>query len=105
MVKTPNLVACRPLETATKNRRNEKKSFLNEVCSKHGITWDEIDTWPTFAKYKKEYSKIKEQAHADYILNTPNTYDVENLDIVVEAKAKELAILPVLEKQKGLPIL
>jgi UV DNA damage repair endonuclease len=89
----------------SESRRNEKKSFLNEVCSKHGISWDEIDTWPTFAKFKKEFSKIKEQAHADYILDTPNTYGVEDLDIVVEAKAKELAILPVLEKQKELLIL
>ena len=38
------------------------------------------------------FSKIKEQAHADYITKLPNTYDVDNLDIVVEAKAKEMAL-------------
>ena len=37
--------------------------------------------------------KIKPQAHADYINSLPNTYELE-LDIMVEAKAKELAILP-----------
>jgi len=37
--------------------------------------------------------KIKPQAHADYINSLPNKYELE-LDIMVEAKAKELAILP-----------
>jgi UV DNA damage repair endonuclease len=40
----------------------------------------------------KEFSKIKEQAHADYILALPNTYGVDALDVEVEAKAKEQAI-------------
>ena len=38
-------------------------------------------------------TKIKPQAHADYINALPNKYELE-LDIMVEAKAKELAILP-----------
>jgi len=40
-------------------------------------------------------TKIKPQAHADYINNLPNKYELD-LDIMVEAKAKELAILPFL---------
>ena len=71
----------------------------------HNISNDNISEWPTFEKQYKIFSKIKEPAHADYIVNTPNTYGVDNLDIVVEAKAKELAILPVLEKQKKLLII
>jgi len=51
-----------------------------------------LPKWPTFAKAYKEFSKIREQAHADYILTTPNTYGVDAVDIVVEAKAKELAL-------------
>ncbi len=38
-------------------------------------------------------SKIKPQAHSDYIANLPDTYNID-VDVMVEAKAKELAILP-----------
>jgi UV DNA damage endonuclease len=38
-------------------------------------------------------AKIKPQAHSDYITNLPDTYNID-VDIMVEAKAKELAILP-----------
>jgi UV DNA damage endonuclease len=41
----------------------------------------------------EENSKLKPQAHSDYITALPNTYRI-NVDIMVEAKAKELAILP-----------
>ena len=37
--------------------------------------------------------KIKPQAHSDYITNLPDTYNID-VDIMVEAKAKELSILP-----------
>jgi UV DNA damage endonuclease len=37
--------------------------------------------------------KLKPQAHSDYITNLPDTYNID-VDIMVEAKAKELAILP-----------
>jgi UV DNA damage endonuclease len=40
-------------------------------------------------------TKIKAQAHSDYITSIPNTYNMV-VDIMVEAKAKELAILPFL---------
>jgi len=69
----------------------EKKNYLNEVCNKHGIEWDQIDEWPTFAKYKKEFAKIKEQAHADYVLRPIENYG-HRIDVVLEAKAKELAL-------------
>jgi chitinase len=58
----------------------------------HGISMDNIEKWPTFHKHYKEFSKIKEQAHADYITSLPDTYGVDALDVVVEAKAKELAL-------------
>jgi UV DNA damage endonuclease len=38
-------------------------------------------------------TKLKPQAHSDYIKSLPNTYKMP-VDIMVEAKAKELAILP-----------
>jgi UV DNA damage endonuclease len=40
-------------------------------------------------------SKIKAQAHSDYVNSMPNTYGLD-VDIEVEAKAKDLAILPYL---------
>ena len=72
--------------------------------------WDEetalrqaIRTWPagipTLVHYSESKalhendSKIKAQAHSDYINQLPNTYGFD-LDIEVEAKAKDLAILP-----------
>ena len=89
----------------SESRRVEQKLLVENMLDHHNISIDDISEWPTIEAEYKKYSKIKEQAHADYILDTPNTYGVDDLDIVVEAKAKELAILPVLEKQKELLIL
>jgi UV DNA damage endonuclease len=89
----------------SESRRQEQKLLIEKMLDHHNISIDNISEWPTFEKQYKIFSKIKEPAHADYIVNTPNTYNVDNLDIVVEAKAKELAILPVLEKQKKLLII
>ena len=60
-------------------------------------------TWPEGITPLTHYSeskalhennnKLKPQAHSDYINNLPNTYGCD-IDIEVEAKAKELAILP-----------
>lgn len=41
-------------------------------------------------------SKVRPQAHSDYINQLPDTYGIE-VDIEVEAKAKDLAILPYLK--------
>jgi len=64
-----------------------------------------ISTWPDGIKPVVHYSeskslhesddKIKLQAHSDYIHKLPNLYD-NDVDIMVEAKAKELSILPFL---------
>lgn len=67
-----------------------------------GLTEEEalvkaISTWPKGITPVVHYSESKEgakpQAHSDYINSLPNTYKL-NVDIMVEAKAKELAILP-----------
>jgi UV DNA damage endonuclease len=62
-----------------------------------------ISTWPKNIKPIVHYSeskrlhenndKIKEQAHSDYINKLPNLYG-NDVDVMVESKAKELAILP-----------
>ena len=61
----------------------------------HGIAMEDLDKWPTFQKQYKEFTKIKEQAHADFILALPNTYGVFDLDVMVEAKAKEQALIQI----------
>jgi len=65
-----------------------------------------VSTWPKgitpevhYSESKalhEENSKLKPQAHSDYINELPNTYGID-VDIMVEAKAKELAILPFLK--------
>ena len=64
-----------------------------------------ISTWPKDIKPIVHYSEskslhesnphIKDQAHSDYINNLPEVYGCD-VDIMVEAKAKELSILPFL---------
>jgi len=71
-------------------RRVEKQLLLEKTLRQHNIT--DIDAWPTFAKMKKEIDKLRLQAHSDYIVEKINTYDMP-IDIVIEAKAKELAVL------------
>jgi UV DNA damage endonuclease len=67
-----------------------------------------VSTWPKSITPVVHYSeskslhenntKIKDQAHSDYINRIPNTYGYD-VDIMVEAKAKELAILPFIGKE------
>ena len=64
-------------------------------------------TWPNDIKQEVHYSeskalhennpKEKPQAHSLYINSLPNTYGLD-LDVMVEAKGKELAILPFIKK-------
>jgi UV DNA damage endonuclease len=76
----------------SESRRREQQLLIENMFEHHGISMDNIEKWPTFHKHYKEFSKIKEQAHADYITSLPDTYGVDALDVVVEAKAKELAL-------------
>ena len=67
-----------------------------------------VSTWPKGITPVVHYSeskalhennaKEKPQAHSLYINSLPNTYGL-NVDIMVEAKAKELAILPYLKNK------
>jgi UV DNA damage endonuclease len=79
----------------SESRRREAQVLIERMFEHHGIDMADLPNWPTFHKQYKEFTKIKEQAHADFILATPNTYNVMDLDIVVEAKAKEQALIRV----------
>jgi len=76
----------------SESRRREQQLLIETMFEHNGISMDNIAQWPTFHKHYKEFSKIKEQAHADFITQLPDTYGVDALDVVVEAKAKELAL-------------
>ena len=58
-----------------------------------------MQDWPTLAVMYKEFSKIKEQAHSDYIVDEIKDYGLD-IDVVVEAKAKELAVQGYQKKYK-----
>ena len=68
-----------------------------------------MSTWPKDITPMVHYSeskrlhegndKLKEQAHSDYINDLPNLYG-NNVDVMVEAKAKELSILPYINSNK-----
>ena len=47
---------------------------------------------------EEENEKLKPQAHSDYINELPDLYGTD-VDVMVEAKAKELAILPFIAKE------
>jgi UV DNA damage endonuclease len=77
----------------SESRRREAQTLIERMFKHHNIAMEDLPKWPTFHKQYKEFTKIKEQAHADFILATPNTYGVADLDIMVEAKAKEQSLM------------
>ena len=76
----------------SESRRHESQRLIENICTKHNIALEDLPKWPTFNKMYAEFTKIKAPAHADYILQLPNTHGVDDLDIMVEAKAKEQAL-------------
>ena len=77
----------------SESRRREAQTLIERMFEHHGISMEDLENWPTFHKQYKEFTKIKEQAHADFILDLPKSYGVDDLDIMVEAKAKEQALI------------
>ncbi len=79
--------------------------FCNGGLSERQALKLATSTWPKNIKPIVHYSEskslhelnpnIKEQAHSDYIDNLPELYGFD-VDVMVEAKAKELSILPFL---------
>ena len=72
---------------------SERQALLLAVSTwrKSGVT-PEVHYSESKALHE-ENSKLKPQAHSDYITALPDTHRM-SVDIMVEAKAKELAILP-----------
>ena len=76
----------------SESRRKEFQKKLEVLCEQHNVPFDDLAEWPTFAAMYKDFSKIKEQAHSDLILELPDTYGVE-VDVEIEAKGKEQALI------------
>jgi len=75
----------------SESRRKEQLLIVENIMLKNKITEQTLQDWPTIEKMHKEVSKIKVQAHSDYITETINDYGLD-IDVVVEAKAKELTV-------------
>ena len=82
----------KPCTHYSESRRAEKKLVIEQICKNNNITMEQMQDWPTLAGHYKEFSKIKEQAHSDYIKEEIKDYGLD-IDVVVEAKAKELAFM------------
>ena len=76
----------------SESRRKEQLFELNKVLKRNNLLVEELTPDSVFYEMKKEIDKIKEIAHSDYIYKEINTYGLD-VDIVVEAKMKEQAIL------------
>ena len=87
----------KPCTHYSESRRNEQKLIIEGICENNGISIDQMQDWPTLSSHYKEFSKIKEQAHSDYIVDEIKSYGLD-IDVVVEAKAKELTVLKYKEK-------
>lgn len=78
----------------SESRRAEQQAIIKSLCEKHNLNFEDVQQNPNtqLGEAYREFSKIKATAHADYVIKPINTYGLE-LDIMLEAKAKELALL------------
>jgi UV DNA damage endonuclease len=90
----------KPCTHYSESRRQEQTLIMENIMSKNNITHDTLHDWPTIAKMHKEVSKIKVQAHSDYIIEEIQDYGLD-IDVVVEAKAKELTVQSYLKKYEN----
>ena len=81
----------KPCTHYSESRREEQTLIVEKIMSKNKITKDKLKEWPTIESLHKEASKIKVQAHSDYITEEIKDYGLD-IDVVIESKAKELTI-------------
>ena len=74
---------------------NEKEALSLSISTWNGIK--PVVHYSESRSIEKNDKSIKPHAHSDYIYNYINTYS-EPLDIMIEAKCKELAVLRYIEK-------
>jgi len=81
-----------PVTHYSESRREEHLNIVEAICANNRIPLDHLHEWPTLAAAHKEWGMIKENAHSDYIDGPINSYN-HTIDVMLEAKAKELALL------------
>jgi len=81
----------KPCTHYSESRRKEQTLLLENFLDDNNITPEKLKNFPTMYKMYKECNKIKVQAHSDYIVDEIQDYGLD-IDVVVEAKAKELAV-------------
>lgn len=88
---------CKPCTHYSECRRDEQKLIIEDICRTNNISMDELPSWPTLSSIYRDFQKTKQQAHSDYIVNYIDDYG-HDIDVVVEAKAKEVAVSRYLKK-------
>tara|TARA_R110001592_G_scaffold45053_10_gene144286 strand:- start:823 stop:1827 length:1005 start_codon:yes stop_codon:yes gene_type:complete len=90
----------KPCTHYSESRRREQGLIVETFLKNSKITINDIAGYPTMEKLYKETQKIKVQAHSDLIVDKIQDYGLD-IDVVVEAKHKELAIEGYLKKYKN----
>ena len=81
----------KPCTHYSESRRREQSLIVETFLKNSNITIDDISEYPTMESLWKNCQKIKVQAHSDLIVDEINDYGLD-IDVVVEAKHKELAV-------------
>ena len=84
----------------SESRRREQSLIVEEFLSKSNISLNNLGDFPAMEKLYKESGKIRVQAHSDLIVDEIKDYGLD-IDVVVEAKHKELATQGYLKKYKN----
>jgi len=79
-----------PVTHYSECRRDEQQKVIQEIFETNNIDYDDLPEWPTFKKMHDQFCKTRITAHSDYIEREIKTYG-HKVDVMVEAKAKELA--------------
>jgi len=88
-----------PVTHYSESRREEHLKIITDICRKNGIDIEtELPEWPTLYNTYLGWEMIKENAHSDNVNGPINTYG-HTIDVMLEAKAKEQALLKLREKQ------
>tara|TARA_R110001592_G_scaffold51696_2_gene158812 strand:- start:110 stop:1126 length:1017 start_codon:yes stop_codon:yes gene_type:complete len=87
----------KPCTHYSESRRREQGLIVESFLKNSNITLNNIGEFPTMEKLYTESQKIKVQAHSDLIVDEIKDYGLD-IDVVVEAKHKELAVQGYLNK-------
>lgn len=86
-----------PVTHYSESRRLEYQSIIEQIFQNNFMNLQEdLHKWPTLQLYYDQWSMIKENAHSDYVNRLPETYG-HQIDVMLEAKAKDRALLAVRE--------